>query len=302
MGRAHRAADRGDAGAAQHPAAGRLVEVAILHASLALARRVDLSEIGFCALAARAGQPGGADVLQAGGGRALFAHPNSPLNKVLGLGLDAEVSDADLDAIDDFYDQRGVDSQVELCPLGTPGLSARLAERGYVLQAFENQLGRVLDAAPISPQPGSPAELSVTPAASAADEELWVDVVTRGFAAADLAPHDDAAMHGDLRRVMREFTHESMVRYLVHAGGEAVGGGGVFVFEGVAGLVGTATVPGHRGRGVQHAVVARMLQDVAPRADLAIATVAPGSQSQRTFERFGFRVLYTRAILVRSFD
>ena len=44
-----------------------------------------------------------------------------------------------------------------------------------------------------------------------------------------------------------------------------------------------------------------MLRDAVQRADLAIATVAPGSQSQRTFERFGFRVIYTRAILVRSF-
>jgi GNAT superfamily N-acetyltransferase len=129
-----------------------------------------------------------------------------------------------------------------------------------------------------------------------------VDVVTRGFAAAEqLAAHDAAALDAGLRRVMRAFRHESMVRYLVHADGTAVGGGGVFVFNGVAGLVGTATVPDHRGRGVQHAVVARMLRDAAPRADLAIATVAPGSQSQRTFERFGFRVIYTRAILVRSF-
>ena len=35
-------------------------------------------------------------------------------------------------------------------------------------------------------------------------------------------------------------------------------------------------------------------------ADLAIATTEPGSISQRTFERFGFQVLYTRAILLRT--
>ena len=35
-------------------------------------------------------------------------------------------------------------------------------------------------------------------------------------------------------------------------------------------------------------------------ADLAIATTEPGSISQRTFERFGFQVLYTRAILLRN--
>ena len=281
--------------------------MAVLHASLALARRIDLSEIGFCSLAARAGEPGGADSLLIGGGQALFAHAGSPLNKMLGLGLGQDVSDAELDAIDDFYDRRGVDAQVELCPLATPGLAARLVARGYVLQGFENELARVIDGDASLPAPPEHDALAVSPATSADDEELWTDVVTRGFAAAEqLAAHDAAALDAaaldaGLRRVMRAFRHESMVRYLVYANGEAVGGGGVFVFNGVAGLVGTATVPNHRGRGVQHAVVAHMLREAAPRADLAIATVAPGSQSQRTFERFGFRVIYTRAILVRSF-
>ena len=280
--------------------------MAVLHASPALARRVDLSEIGFCALAARAGEPGGADRLMVGGGQALFAHAGSPINKVLGLGLGQDVSDADLDAIDDFYDRRGVDAQVELCPLAAPGLAARLVARGYVLQGFENELARLVDGEePLQSAPDRHPGLTVSPATSADDEELWIDVVTRGFAAAEqLAAHDAAALaalDGDLRRVMRAFRHESMVRYLVHGNGQAVGGGGMFVFEGVAGLTGTATVPEHRGRGVQHAVVERMLRDAAPRADLAIATVAPGSQSQRTFERFGFNVIYTRAILVRSF-
>jgi predicted acetyltransferase len=72
------------------------------------------------------------------------------------------------------------------------------------------------------------------------------------------------------------------------------------VIEGTVGLAGTATLPSHRGRGVQHALVATMLRDAAGRADLAIATVEPGSQSQRTFERFGFGVIYTRAIFARE--
>jgi hypothetical protein len=41
------------------------------------------------------------------------------------------------------------------------------------------------------------------------------------------------------------------------------------------------------------------LTDARPDIDLAIATTEAGSTSQRTFERLGFRLLYTRAILVR---
>jgi hypothetical protein len=32
-----------------------------------------------------------------------------------------------------------------------------------------------------------------------------------------------------------------------------------------------------------------------------MATTEPGSQSQRAFERFGFQVIYTRAVFIRPF-
>ena len=273
------------------------------HASLALARRIDLGEIRFCALAARAGTPEGASALEVGGGMALCGAPGSPFNKMLALGLGAAVSDADLDAIDEFFDQRGVAAQVELCPLAAPGLASRLVARGYALQGFENQLARVLDDANLEAPPvGADTTLDVALTSSPGDEEDWIDVVARGFAAGDqLAAHDVALVQGDLRGPMRAFQHPSFVRYLARSGGEAVGGGAAYVIDGVVGLTGTATVPSHRGRGVQHAVVSRMLRDAVGRADLAMATTEPGSQSQRAFERFGFRVVYTRAVFVRPF-
>ena len=271
------------------------------HASLALAQRIDLGEIRFCALAARAGESGGASVLEVGGGVALCGAPGSPFNKVLGLGLGTAVADADLDAIDEFYDQRSVASQVELCPLAAPGLALRLAARGYALQGFENQLARVLDGADLD-APGANPALDVAPTSSLADEEQWIDAIASGFARGDqLAAHDVVLAQGDLRGPMRAFQHPSLVRYLVRSGSQPVGGGAAYIIDGVVGLTGTATVPSHRGRGVQHAVVARMLRDAVGRADLAMATVEPGSQSQRAFERFGFRVIYTRAVFVRPF-
>ena len=67
------------------------------------------------------------------------------------------------------------------------------------------------------------------------------------------------------------------------------------------GIFGTATLPRFRRRGVQTALVEQALADAAGRADLAIATTEPGSTSQRTFERLGFGLVYTRAILVKQF-
>src|SRR5688572_20118645 len=108
-----------------------------MHATPELARRVDRAEIDFCALATMPGAPDAA-TLERGGGLAVYAAPASPVNKMLGLGLGVEVTDDDLDAVEQFYADRNSPVQIELCPLASPDLAARLTRRGYVLQAFEN--------------------------------------------------------------------------------------------------------------------------------------------------------------------
>ena len=72
-----------------------------------------------------------------------------------------------------------------------------------------------------------------------------------------------------------------------------------FIKDGVMCIAGTATREAFRRRGLQSAIVARAMNDGRGKADLIVATTEPGSISQRTFERLGFRVVYTRAILVK---
>jgi hypothetical protein len=273
----------------------------MLHASLALARRVDLAEIGFCALASRAGHPGGARQLLAGGGLALCGKAGSPFNKVLGLGLGTDVSDDDLDSIDAFYDDTAEPAQIELCPLAPASLAGRLAARGYAPKGLENQLVWSVGHLPHSMM-STAVDIAVAPVGSATDDETWVRVVSAGFAAGEghAGPTDESVLR-QITDVMRDFGHPTMTRYLASIRNQPVGGGAVYVIDGVAGLTGTATLPSFRGRGVQHAVVFRMLRDLDGRADLATATTEPGSRSQRTFERFGFQVVYTRSIWVRAF-
>jgi hypothetical protein len=100
--------------------------------------------------------------------------------------------------------------------------------------------------------------------------------------------------------IMRAFIHPDIVRYLVRVDGTPAAAASSIITSGVLGIFGTTTLPSFRRRGAQAAVVARALRAAIGRADLAIATTEPGSISQRTFERLGFQVLYTRAILVRS--
>jgi GNAT superfamily N-acetyltransferase len=268
-----------------------------MHATLELARRIDRAEIEFCAFATLGVAPDGA-TLERGGGLAVYSAPGSPVNKVLGLGLGVECSDEDLDAIEDFYAERGCPVQIELCPLTMPDLPSRLTKRGYVLQAFENELARLAPAEPV--QPPSDADIRIE---AGAPEHLWLKVVAEGFAVPDRVmagsppvPHDAVAAIGD---VMRLFVHPEIVRYVAHVDGHAAAAAVSFIKDGVMCIAGTATRREFRRRGLQRAIVAQAINDGRHKADLIIATTEPGSVSQRTFERCGFRVVYTRAILVK---
>jgi GNAT superfamily N-acetyltransferase len=267
-----------------------------LHVTGALARRVERAEIDFCAEAGAFGAPSGVASIAVGGGRALFGVADSPLNKVLGLGVGTPVSDADLDAIEAFYASHGSPAQIELCPLAAADVAPRLSARGFVLQGFESQLARVLDHT--EPEVRAAAGLRVA-RASADDEDLWLDVVSEGFAAVEGSSAPTPESIDLLRAIMRQFGSPAIVRYLVWDDGSAAGGGAAYVRDGVIGVFGTATLPRFRRRGVQTALVEQLLADAATRADLAISTTEPGSTSQRTFERLGFRLIYTRAILAK---
>lgn len=267
-----------------------------MHATLELARRIDRAEIDFCAVTTLSGTPDAA-TLERGGGRAVYGAPGSPVNKVLGLGLGVEVSDDDLDEIEDFYAQRGCPVQIELCPLASATLPSRLSRRGYVLQAFENELARP---APTEDVPG-PVGADITIEAGAG-EGPWLQTVSEGFATPDRAaanvpsPSDTVIAIAD---VMRQFVHPDVVRYVAWVDGQAAAASLSFVSDRVLGIFGTTTLPHFRRKGLQGAIVARAMNDGRGRADLVIATTEPGSTSQRTFERLGFQVLYTRAIMVK---
>ena len=267
-----------------------------LHATGELARRVERAEIDFCAEAGAVRAPAGVASIEVGGGRALFGVADSPLNKMLGLGVGASVTDADLDAIEGFYASHGAPAQIELCPLAAPDVAPRLSARGFILQGFESQLARAL----VGAEPEVPAAGGLRVArASAEEEDLWLDVVSEGFAAAEGSNSPAPETVDLLRAVMRQFGSPAILRYLVWDEESAAGGGAAYVRDGVIGVFGTATLPRFRRRGVQTALVEQVLADAATRADLAISTTEPGSTSQRTFERLGFRLIYTRAILAK---
>jgi GNAT superfamily N-acetyltransferase len=135
------------------------------------------------------------------------------------------------------------------------------------------------------------------------EDRQWVRITAEGFAAAETAAAEspiDAETVDAISRMMQTFRHPAINRYLAWVDGEAAGGAATFVHRGVLGIFGTGTHPRFRRRGVQRALVGASMA-AAPAAELAIATTAPGSVSQRTFERVGFQVIYTRVVFVKPF-
>jgi GNAT superfamily N-acetyltransferase len=276
----------------------------MLFASTSLAARIERAEARLMADGASASErrrPGrGAFALPLAGGVATYAGPGSPLNKVAGLGFGGPLEERELDAVENAYAERASPVQVELSCLADPSIGGLLTRRGYALLGFENVLGR-----------GLPLESAATPAdgilvSPSPPEELtaWIDLVMTGFASPDLQgvpsheqyPRDTAeAVIGDMAAV------PGLVRYLARRNGAPAGGASLRLFEGVAQLCGAATLPEHRRRGVQNALLAARLEVAGrERCDVAVVTTQPGSKSQENAQRHGFELLYTRAVLVRA--
>jgi GNAT superfamily N-acetyltransferase len=91
------------------------------------------------------------------------------------------------------------------------------------------------------------------------------------------------------------------VRVLAEINGQPVGGAGHAVREGVGMFYGDSTLVNFRGRGIQTALIRERLKLLRSQgAELAAASVIPGSISQRNYERCGFVVAYTKVAMLKD--
>jgi GNAT superfamily N-acetyltransferase len=268
----------------------------ILHADLTLARRLEEAESAISAEYAMACVPASPTdtpfVLPVAGGRAVFAGVGGVLTEAKALGMHGPVSDDELDRLEDVFFSRGATSKVVVCPLADSSLSAGLAKRGYRLVEFETILVRSLADLTDLPEPSPEVAIrSIT----AGETELYADVVATAF----LHPEPVTPEFRDLCRA--PLRASGITSWIASIGGEPAGGGSLLIRDGLALLAGAATLPDYRRRGIQTALTFTRLNLARDRGcELAMQGAAPGSTSQRTAERLGFRVAYTKAVLVRE--
>jgi GNAT superfamily N-acetyltransferase len=273
-----------------------------LFCDTALAGRIERAEAQLITLsneAARRRTGSAGFVIPVAGGVASFAGEGSPYNKVAGLGFGGVPDAPALNETERAFAAFGAPVQIELAHLGDPAILAVLAVRDYRLESFENVLGRALTDEPerVMP-PGVEVRLSTED-----ESEVWLDVVAEGSIHPDTqgVPWHEVFSREAIIAAERDSAAAGDVRYAALRDGGIVGGATMRIAEGVAQLTGAATVPAHRRRGVQTALLSARLADAAAAGcDVAVIITQPGSKSQQNAQRQGFDLLYTRAVLVKG--
>ncbi len=279
--------------------AGRLP----LFCDTALAGRIERAEtqlIARASEAARRRRAGAAGfVIPVAGGVASFAAEGSPFNKVAGLGFGGVPDAAALGEIERAFTACGAPVQIELAHLADPATGALLTERGYRLVSFENVLGRAING---EPAPVTPPGVQVRPSGDA-EFEAWLEAVADAVAHPDTqgVPAHEEFPREVIEAAERDFAAAGVLRYAALRDGVIAGGASFHIAAGIAQLTGAATVPAHRRRGIQTALLSARLADAAAAGcDIAVVTTQPGSKTQQNAQRQGFDLLYTRAILVKQ--
>jgi len=217
----------------------------------------------------------------------LPALPHPLFNRWIGFGLEAPVSDTDLDHVQAVYTQAGVAGYaLSPSPLAqTDDLDRRLQERGLSIPYRWTIMAR--DTA--TPAPSPTADLAIR-AIDQEEADLFAQTLPRAYETPDFLLPLAAATVG----------HDRWHHYLAYDGVTPVACAALYVTETAAWCGLAATLPSHRSRGAQSGLFARRIADAAA---LGCRYVITGTVEQtpdwpnasyRNMVRAGFRQLYLR--------
>lgn len=282
----------------------------MLMASRTLAARIERAECETVLAFAAQLRARGTDVMiqEIGGASAVFAGPGQPINKLAGLGFAAAIDEAALVEVERAYDARQAELRVELATLADPSVGILLTRRGYELVGYENVLGLPLGGDIVEDlaraTEADAARRVIVSRAGEDETRPWIETVADGFSHSN--PFDGPPPTESFERdqivdvVLASSGAQGMALYLARLDGAIAGGGAIRISDRLAQLAGAATLPAHRRRGVQSALLRTRLLDAARQGcDLAIVTTEPASKSQENVQRAGFALLYARAVLIR---
>jgi len=226
------------------------------------------------------------------GGHMVFAGLGSPIGRATGAGLDRPFTAEDLDRIEQFYQQRNAPSQVDLTPMHRPEVFEMFKERGYAIAELNNVLYRKLEPGEEFPPPPAYCEIR----RSAIEEaEIAGGIVESAF-------FPDGAPEAFSGLITPLYQMENALAFVAAVDGRPVAcGTGLIIPERrVFALCGAGTLSGHRGRGLQTALLrARMKAALEAGCEYAVVVTQGGTISQRNAERLGLRVAYSKVTVIK---
>ena len=232
-----------------------------------------------------------ADITQPlAGGILCFEGPGAHCNQAVNLAMSGSISSPEIDEFISFYESRGFQPQLELCPFAHDSLIAGLAVRGFVIKGFETVLARdmSLPLPPLDPQihitqlnPDDPDQL-----------ETFLKIVVDGFG----VPSLDAFR----KLAIKALRYPGTFAYLASIDGIPAAGGSCEISPPCGALFGMTTLENFRNRGLQTALMIARLT-AAQQSNCKYVTIGskPHSPTGRNAMRLGFQVAYTKAILIR---
>lgn len=258
---------------------------------LSLSRRLEHTEASanaaFVTARARLQPESGATWTDVAGAYAMFDGAGSPLTQTFGLGLFADAGEAEFDALEAFFRDRGDAVNHEISPLAAPALLPHLNTRGYQPIEFTGVMFRPVALA----LPSAAGSDAVRVRRIGGDEaDLWARVAAEGWSSES---PEVAGFVLEMGKISARA--ENTFCFVAELDGEPAGAGAMSIAEGTALLAGASTIPAARRRGVQRALLEARLRFAAEQgSDLVMICAQPGSASQRNAERQGFRIAYTR--------
>ena len=260
------------------------------HIDLSLARRLERTEASanaaFVMARARLQPESGATWTDIAGAYAMFDGVGSPLTQTFGLGLFADAGEAELAALEAFFQQRGAEVNHEISPIAAPALMPHLNARGYLPVEFTSVMFRPVV---VAEDPAAPDGVRVR-RVGPDEADRWAQVAADGWRSElpEVVP-----FLLEMGKVSAR--SEGTFCFLAELDGQPVAAGGLSINGGTALLAGASTVPAARRRGAQRALLQARLRFAAEQGcDLVMIGAQPGSASQRNAERQGFRIAYTR--------
>jgi GNAT superfamily N-acetyltransferase len=229
----------------------------------------------------------GAGWIEVAGAYAMFDGIGSPVTQTFGLGVFDPVTQADLEKLEEFFQQRGAHVHHEVSPLAEASLLTLLNARGYqpieLTSVMYRPIGRGVQIA-------SPRDKKVqSRLIRNGEEELWARTAARGWS--------ESTEFADTIQELLSITAKRAggLSFLAELDGRPIASGAMFIHDGVALLAGASTIPEGRRQGAQLALLESRLRYAAEKGcDIAMMCALPGSASQRNAERQGFHIAYTR--------